>query len=140
MMPPSRARPDILTPPKAAPAPKKVRAKKAVVRKGRENYLCLLNLQDMTNTAQLGGADLTGYGVAHRLHAVGGEGRGWTQPVALDGERQPATGGDGGQPFAGGWVGVVEAGVDRVRGQGAGIVLMQLEQGGAEVRAGGEQA
>ena len=44
----------------------KVRAKKAVVRKGRENYLCLLNLQDMTNTAQLGGADLIGVGLTAR--------------------------------------------------------------------------
>ncbi|MGH6963385.1 MAG: ATP-dependent DNA helicase [Phenylobacterium sp.] len=44
----------------------KVRAKKAVVRKGRENYLCLLNFQDQTNTAQLGGADLVGMGLAAR--------------------------------------------------------------------------
>jgi ATP-dependent DNA helicase DinG len=44
----------------------KVRAKKAVVRKGRENYLCLLNLQDMSNTAQLGGADLIGVGLTAR--------------------------------------------------------------------------
>lgn len=44
----------------------KVRAKKAVVRKGRENYLCLLNFQDMANTAQLGGADLIGIGLAAR--------------------------------------------------------------------------
>ena len=44
----------------------KVRARKAVVRKGRENYLCLLNFQDMANTAQLGGADLIGMGLAAR--------------------------------------------------------------------------
>ncbi|WP_421932909.1 ATP-dependent DNA helicase [Phenylobacterium sp.] len=44
----------------------KVRAKKAVVRKGRENYLCLLNLQDQTNTAQLGGADLIGLALTAR--------------------------------------------------------------------------
>ncbi|WP_309643533.1 ATP-dependent DNA helicase [Phenylobacterium sp.] len=44
----------------------KVRAKKAVVRKGRENYLCLLNFQDVTNTAQMGGADLIGMGLAAR--------------------------------------------------------------------------
>ncbi len=44
----------------------KVRAKKAVVRKGRENYLCLLNFQDQTNTAQLGGADLIGMGLTAR--------------------------------------------------------------------------
>ncbi len=44
----------------------KVRAKKAVVRKGRENYLCLLNFQETANTAQLGGADLVGMGLAAR--------------------------------------------------------------------------
>ena len=44
----------------------KVRAKKAVVRKGRENYLCLLNFQDQANTAQLGGADLIGLGLTAR--------------------------------------------------------------------------
>lgn len=44
----------------------KVRAKKAVVRKGRENYLCLLNFQDHANQAQLGGADLVGMGLAAR--------------------------------------------------------------------------
>ncbi|HET6970064.1 MAG TPA: ATP-dependent DNA helicase, partial [Phenylobacterium sp.] len=44
----------------------KVRAKKAVVRKGRENYLCLLNFQEQANTAQLGGADLVGMGLAAR--------------------------------------------------------------------------
>lgn len=44
----------------------KVRAKKAVVRKGRENYLCLLNFQDLANAAQLGGADLVGMGLAAR--------------------------------------------------------------------------
>jgi ATP-dependent DNA helicase DinG len=44
----------------------KVRAKKAVVRKGRENYLCLLNFQEATNAAQLGGGDLVGMGLAAR--------------------------------------------------------------------------
>ncbi|MDO8380278.1 ATP-dependent DNA helicase [Phenylobacterium sp.] len=44
----------------------KIRAKKAVVRKGRENYLCLLNFQDQTNTAQLGGADLIGLALTAR--------------------------------------------------------------------------
>jgi len=44
----------------------KVRAKKAVVRKGRENYLCLLNFQEQINTAQLGGADLVGMALASR--------------------------------------------------------------------------
>jgi ATP-dependent DNA helicase DinG len=44
----------------------KVRAKKAVVRKGRENYLCLLNFQEAANAAQLGGGDLVGMGLAAR--------------------------------------------------------------------------
>ncbi len=44
----------------------KVRAKKAVVRKGRENYLCLLNFQDQANQAQLGSADLIGLGLTAR--------------------------------------------------------------------------
>ncbi len=44
----------------------KLRAKKAVVRKGRENYLCLLNFQDAVNAAQLGGGDLVGMGLAAR--------------------------------------------------------------------------
>jgi ATP-dependent DNA helicase DinG len=48
----------------------KVRAKKAVVRKGRENYLCLLNFQDATNAAQLGGGDLVGMGLAARWARV----------------------------------------------------------------------
>ena len=44
----------------------KARAKKVVVRKGRENYLCLLNFQEQANAAQLGGADLTGMALAAR--------------------------------------------------------------------------
>jgi ATP-dependent DNA helicase DinG len=44
----------------------KARAKKAVVRKGRENYLCLLNFQDQANAAQLGAVDLVGMGLAAR--------------------------------------------------------------------------
>ena len=44
----------------------KVRAKKAVVRKGRENYLCLLNFQEQANAAQLGAGDLVGIGLAAR--------------------------------------------------------------------------
>ena len=44
----------------------KVRAKKAVVRKGRENYLCLLNFQEQVNAAQLGGADLVGMALVSR--------------------------------------------------------------------------
>lgn len=44
----------------------KLRAKKAVVRKGRENYLCLLNFQEAVNAAQLGGGDLVGMALAAR--------------------------------------------------------------------------
>ncbi len=43
-----------------------VRAKKAVVRKGRENYLCLLNFQDQSNAAMLGNADLVGLALTAR--------------------------------------------------------------------------
>ena len=43
-----------------------VRARKAVVRKGRENYLCLLNLQEAVQAAQLGNGDLIGLGLAAR--------------------------------------------------------------------------
>jgi len=43
-----------------------VRARKAVVRKGRENYLCLLNFQETANAAQLGNGDLIGLGLAAR--------------------------------------------------------------------------
>src|SRR5580658_9833305 len=42
------------------------RAKKAVVRKGRENYLCLLNFQEQVNAAQLGNGDLIGMALAAR--------------------------------------------------------------------------
>ena len=43
-----------------------VRAKKAVVRKGRENYLCLLNYQDAVNGSALGNGDTIGLGLAAR--------------------------------------------------------------------------
>jgi ATP-dependent DNA helicase DinG len=43
-----------------------VRARKAVVRKGRENYLCLLNLQEQVNAAMAGGGDLIGTALAAR--------------------------------------------------------------------------
>ena len=43
-----------------------VRATKVVVRKGRENYLCLLNLQDQVNAAMLGGGDVIGVALAAR--------------------------------------------------------------------------
>jgi ATP-dependent DNA helicase DinG len=51
-----------------------VRARKAVVRKGRENYLCLLNFQEAANAAQLGGADLIGLGLAARWVRATGDG------------------------------------------------------------------
>ena len=43
-----------------------IRKSKAVVRKGRENYLCLLNLQDVTQGASLGAGDLIGAGLTSR--------------------------------------------------------------------------
>jgi ATP-dependent DNA helicase DinG len=43
-----------------------VRARKAVVRKGRENYLCLLNLHELANSALLGDGDLVGVGLTSR--------------------------------------------------------------------------
>jgi ATP-dependent DNA helicase DinG len=42
------------------------RARKAVVRKGRENYLCLLNFQEAVQAAQLGNGDLIGLALAAR--------------------------------------------------------------------------
>ncbi|HEX6866936.1 MAG TPA: ATP-dependent DNA helicase, partial [Caulobacteraceae bacterium] len=42
------------------------RARKAVVRKGRENYLCLLNFQEQANGAQLGSGDLIGLALTAR--------------------------------------------------------------------------
>lgn len=47
------------------PDPKE-RARKAVVRKGRENYLCLLNFQEQINGAQLGNGDLVGLALTVR--------------------------------------------------------------------------
>jgi ATP-dependent DNA helicase DinG len=43
-----------------------VRARKAVVRKGRENYLCLLNLQEQVTAAMTGGGDVIGIALAAR--------------------------------------------------------------------------
>ncbi|WP_421738547.1 ATP-dependent DNA helicase [Caulobacter sp.] len=43
-----------------------VRARKAVVRKGRENYICLLNFQEQINGAQLGNGDLIGLALTAR--------------------------------------------------------------------------
>ena len=61
-----------------------VRARKAVVRKGRENYLCLLNFQDTVQAAQLGAGDLIGAALTARwLRATrdgdmtGGDFPGW---------------------------------------------------------------
>jgi ATP-dependent DNA helicase DinG len=51
-----------------------VRARKAVVRKGRENYLCLLNLQDQVNAAMLGTGDLVGVALAARWARATGDG------------------------------------------------------------------
>ena len=60
------------------------RKRKAVVRKGREHSLCLLNLQEMTQAAQLGTGDLIGTALAARwaLHSrdgdmTGGDWPGW---------------------------------------------------------------
>jgi ATP-dependent DNA helicase DinG len=57
-----------------------VHAVKAVIRKGRENYLCLLNLQETIQAAQLGNGDLIGLALATR----------WAR-VTVDGDM---TGGD----------------------------------------------
>ena len=61
-----------------------IRARKAVVRKGRENYLCLLNFQDAAQAAQLGNGDLVAAGlIARWLRATrdgdmtGGDFPGW---------------------------------------------------------------
>jgi len=43
-----------------------VRAKKAVVRKGRENYLCLLNMQEMVQQSALGAVDAVGVALTAR--------------------------------------------------------------------------
>ncbi len=63
------------------------RRKKAVVRKGRENYLCLLNLQDMVQAAQLGNGDLIGMALASRwaLHSRDGDMTGGDYPGWLPG-------------------------------------------------------
>ena len=50
------------------------RAVKAVVRKGRENYVCLLNYQDVLNASRLGGGDLIGLALAGRWIAVSRDG------------------------------------------------------------------
>jgi ATP-dependent DNA helicase DinG len=47
-----------------------IRARRAVVRKGRENYVCLLNFQEQAQAAQLGSGDLIGMGLASRWLAA----------------------------------------------------------------------
>ena len=47
-----------------------VHAVKAVVRKGRENYVCLLNYQDALNASRLGGGDFIGLALAARWIAA----------------------------------------------------------------------
>ncbi len=74
------------------------RKRKAVVRKGRENYLCLLNLQDMVQAAQLGNGDLIGMALASRwaLHSrdgdmTGGDYPGWLPGLFAVGASQQAS-------------------------------------------------
>ncbi len=50
------------------------RATKAVVRKGRENYVCLLNYQDILNASRLGGGDFVGLALAGRWIAASRDG------------------------------------------------------------------
>ncbi|MFN5616881.1 MAG: ATP-dependent DNA helicase, partial [Brevundimonas sp.] len=72
-----------------------VRRRKAVVRKGRENYLCLLNLQDMVQAAQLGNGDLIGAALVARwaLHSRDGDMTGGDFPGWLPGLFAIAPGG-----------------------------------------------
>ncbi len=74
------------------------RKKKTVVRKGRENYLCLLNLQDMVQAAQLGNGDLIGMALASRwaMHTrdgdmTGGDYPGWLPGLFAVGTSQQAS-------------------------------------------------
>jgi len=64
-----------------------VRKVKTVVRKGRENYLCLLNLQDMIQAAQLGNGDLIGMALTARwaMHSRDGDMTGGDFPGWLSG-------------------------------------------------------
>ena len=50
------------------------RAVKAVVRKGRENYLCLLNYQDVLNASRLGGSDFISVALTGRWIAASRDG------------------------------------------------------------------
>jgi len=47
-----------------------IRARKVVVRKGRENYLCLLNLQDFVRASGPGAVDIVGVALAARWARV----------------------------------------------------------------------
>lgn len=74
------------------------RKRKTVVRKGRENYLCLLNLQDMVQAAQLGNGDLIGMALASRwaMHTrdgdmTGGDYPGWLPGLFAVGTSQQAS-------------------------------------------------
>jgi len=74
------------------------RKRKTVVRKGRENYLCLLNLQDMVQAAQLGNGDLIGMALASRwaMHTrdgdmTGGDYPGWLPGLFATGTSQQAS-------------------------------------------------
>lgn len=74
------------------------RKRKAVVRKGRENYLCLLNLQEMVQAAQLGNGDLIGLALASRwaVHSrdgdmTGGDWPGWLSGLFAVGAGQQAS-------------------------------------------------
>ena len=74
------------------------RKRKTVVRKGRENYLCLLNLQDMVQAAQLGNGDLIGMALASRwaMHTrdgdmTGGDYPGWLPGLFAVGPSQQAS-------------------------------------------------
>jgi ATP-dependent DNA helicase DinG len=74
------------------------RRRKTVVRKGRENYLCLLNLQDMVQAAQLGNGDLIGMALASRwaMHTrdgdmTGGDYPGWLPGLFAVGQSQQAS-------------------------------------------------
>lgn len=77
------------------------RRRKAVVRKGRENYLCLLNLQDMVQAAQMGNGDLIGLALTARwaLHSrdgdmTGGDFPGWLPGLFAVGPSAQASAGN----------------------------------------------
>ncbi|AQR63223.1 helicase [Brevundimonas sp. LM2] len=77
------------------------RKRKTVVRKGRENYLCLLNLQDMVQAAQLGNGDLIGLALTSRwaMHSrdgdmTGGDFPGWLPGLFATPPSQQASAGN----------------------------------------------